>query len=970
MNTCYQACYGAHQLSNRAATSGVERLSLSLFNACVDLNPHQIEAALFALRSPLSKGVILADEVGLGKTIEGGLLLCQYWAERKRRLIVICPAALRQQWRAELLEKFNLSSQILEAHSYRQALNEGNSNPFETSEILICSLHFAASHKEDMRAVNWDLVVIDEAHKLRNAYRPSNKMGQNLRLALEGQRKVLLTATPLQNSLLELYGLATLIDEHHFGDLPSFRAQFMSRESDLAALRERLAPICKRTLRKQVLEYIRYTDRRAFTQPFHPSDEEHLLYEAVSDFLLRDDTYSIPQQQRHLTMLILRKLLASSSHAVAGTLETMKVRLESLRDGVEAKHGLFTQIVENDDIGDEYLDDILDGTIQPQTDEEFSAIVEKPINRVKLKAEIAELGDYIRWARGIGVDAKARALLQALKIGFDAMNANSAQRKALIFTESRRTQDYVQNFLEAHGYAGKIVLFNGSNTDAGSRAIYQRWQEKHSGDGSATGSKPVDIRRALVEEFAENSEIMIATEAAAEGINLQFCSLVINYDLPWNPQRIEQRIGRCHRYGQKHDVVVINFLNERNQADQRVLELLTEKFRLFDGVFGASDEVIGSIEAGIDFESRVLAIYQSCRTPAQIEDAFRKLQTEMEATIAARLDQTRQTLLEHFDEDVHARLKIQLDDARTQLDLVGKKFWDLTRFVLKHEANFCDQTHTFELNAPRVLSSSTRNSLGSAANAPAGLYHLISKTAPNIAGDFLYRLSHPLGEDVVTTAKNYVTPPTHLLFDISHHATRVSVVETLKGKSGWLRLEKFGVESFEHEEYLLFSGFDDDGNALDNETFEKMFALAATEKPLRNEEMEPQKLEKEAARHAAATLSRSLETNNRFFQEERERLDKWAEDMVLAAEKELSDTKTQLKALSRQARLCTTTAEQHEAQEKIAALEKKQRQQRRAIFYVEDEIGAKRDKFIKALEKRLQQRSARETLFSIRWSVV
>src|SRR6476660_86516 len=137
---------------------------------------------------------------------------------------------------------------------------------------------------------------------------------------------------------------------------------------------------------------------------------------------------------------------------------------------------------------------------------------------------------------------------------------------------------------------------------------------------------------------------MIATEAAAEGINLQFCSLVINYDLPWNPQRIEQRIGRCHRYGQRHDVVVINFVNERNDADRRVLELLAEKFSLFNGIFGASDEVLGTIESGMDFEKRILAIYQECRTPAEIEEAFRALQEEMDERIRTRMDDTRRML--------------------------------------------------------------------------------------------------------------------------------------------------------------------------------------------------------------------------------------------------------------------------------------------------------------------------------------
>jgi superfamily II DNA/RNA helicase len=172
-----------------------------------------------------------------------------------------------------------------------------------------------------------------------------------------------------------------------------------------------------------------------------------------------------------------------------------------------------------------------------------------------------------------------------------------AAQKAVVFTESRRTQQYLKSFLEANGYSGRILTFNGTNSEPEATAIYQRWVEANRESGRATGSRVVDIRTALIEHFRDEAQIMIATEAAAEGINLQFCSLVVNYDLPWNPQRIEQRIGRCHRYGQRHDVVVINFLNQRNAADLRVYEILEEKFNLFNGVFGASDEVLGSIES-------------------------------------------------------------------------------------------------------------------------------------------------------------------------------------------------------------------------------------------------------------------------------------------------------------------------------------------------------------------------------------
>lgn len=955
MSTPYHAKYFANELS-RYGRMGVERISRSLFDACVDLNPHQIEAALFALRSPVSQGVILADEVGLGKTIEAALVLCQYWAERRRRLLVICPASIRKQWSLELMEKFNLPTEIIDDKYYRMALSNRFVNPFLADAIVITSMHFASRKAMDIRTIQWDLTVIDEAHKLRNAYRQSNLMGQNIRWALEGKRKILLTATPLQNSLLELYGLSTIIDDRIFGDLPSFRAQYVGIDGDLGELRGRLQSFCTRTLRRQVVEYIQYTERHLITRPFRPNEQEHKLYESISDFLQRDDTYSLPKQQRHLTTLIVRKLLASSPQAVAGTLETMRDRLIALSEGSPETENIAEKIVEGEEIEDEILDELIDSdymqTEQTQGDQTTA------IDPNRLRSEIKELDTYIRWARSIGIDTKTRNLLKALEIGFEKMSEIGAAQKAVIFTESRRTQHYLKDFLEANGYAGNVVVFNGTNSDPESTLIYNRWVEVNNQTGRVTGSRPIDIRIAIIEHFRDNAKIMIATEAAGEGINLQFCSLVVNFDLPWNPQRIEQRIGRCHRYGQKHDVVVINFLNERNEADCRVYELLTQKFSLFTGIFGASDEVLGTIESGVDFERRILDIYQRCRTPDEIKEAFNELRNELDEKIDRKIENTKSMLLEYFDEEVHDRLRVNLADTQQQLDRIGRMFWVLTKFILDGIIEYDDRSLGFYLTSPPI------------SNVYKGYYRLISKNQQNVAGDFLYRLSHPLGEYVIQSGREYPAPAAKVLFDISRHPTRISVVENLKGKSGWLVLLRLIIESFEHEEYLLFSGFDDEGRSLDQETCEKLFSCDG--RMLSDVSIPTSvsgRLNNEADRHVQATISRSLEENNRHFNEARERLEKWADDMVIAAEKELKDIKNQIKVLSRQARLATTIEEQHQIQETIRDLEKKKHRQRQAIFDIEDQIMDKRDNLISALEKRMAQRTSMEHLFTIRWKV-
>lgn len=959
MLTDHHAKYYAYDL-HRTGGEGIDRLGRALFDAAVDLNPHQIEAAMFALRSPISKGSLLADEVGLGKTIEAGIVLCQYWAERKRRLLILCPASLRKQWAMELQDKFHIPALVLDSKIHRLARRSGR-DPLDGKSIVIMSYPFANRIRDELKGIAWDLVVIDEAHKLRNAYRPGNKIGQGIRWATEDCRKLLLTATPLQNSLLELYGLSTLIDEHLFGDVNAFRSQFANAGGDLPALRRRLSTFCHRTLRSDVVEYVPYTERRALTQPFCPTQDEHALYEAVSAFLQRDDSYAIPHRQRHLTEIILRKLLASSSHAVAATLAAMRTRLQNLRDEQVRSDPAFTeQLVAMEEMEDELLDEILE-IDEPDEVGEAGPVA---IDRQRLQEEIDILDRLATWANRIGIDTKTSALLSALELGF----ANTpGRRKALVFTESRRTQEYLKTYLDEKGYAGKVVLFNGSNSGPEITALYERWIATHAGTDRVTGSRDVDVRAAIIDHFRDEAEILVATEAAAEGVNLQFCSLVINYDLPWNPQRIEQRIGRCHRYGQKHDVVVVNFLNERNDADRRVLELLTEKFKLFHGVFGASDEILGTVESGVDFEKRILAIYQTCRSPVEIEDAFAALQRELEQQISERLTDTRKMLLENFDEDVHERLRVRLEDTQARLDRFGRRFWALTCHMLAGRAAFNDAELSFTLTeapSPEI---------------PIGLYHLISKTRGTAgeAGEedreagHLYRLSHPLGEYVIDHAKSLPVEIETITFDVTGHPARLHVVEQLRGRAGWLSLTRLTVKSYELEDYLLFSAFDDAGEPLDQETCEKLFLCSGrscglTEIP----DAIAARLAAESHRYTAATVSRSLEANNRHFQEAREKLEKWAEDMVFAAEKALRDTKEQIKALSRLARQAPSLAEQHEIQGRIRKLEAQQRRQRQEIFDVEDQILEKRDALIDSLERRLSQETKVETLFTARWLVV
>lgn len=956
--TDYHAKLIACELTRQCASDSVEKLTAVLSDAQVDLNPHQIDAALFAFSNPLSRGAILADEVGLGKTIEAGLLLAQMWAERKRRLLVIAPANLRKQWAQELADKFFLPSAILESRTFNETVRGGNLNPFHQEAVIICSYHFARKMEPYLRQTNWDLVVIDEAHRLRNVYKPTNKIANAIKLALAPYRKVLLTATPLQNSLLELYGLVSLIDEYAFGDLRAYRTRFtrLGENEDFHELKERLRPLCKRTLRKQVLEYVRYTDRHAIVQEFVPTPEEQQLYDLVSEYLQGETLYALPASQRMLMTLILRKLLASSTYAISDTLKGLANKLQDAAAHQAAVETVPDELPENledyDELADEWEED--------EPTEKPAKPSYSPEHLVGVQAEMAKLREFHELAKSIVRNSKGDVLLTALRKGFaeaekarERQGAAALQQKAIIFTESRRTQEYLLRILGEAEFAGKVMLFNGTNSDAASKAIYRKWAEKHAGTDKISGSPAADMRQALVEHFRDEAQIMIATEAAAEGINLQFCNLVVNYDLPWNPQRIEQRIGRCHRYGQKCDVVVVNFLNKNNAADQRIYELLDQKFKLFHGVFGSSDEVLGAVESGVDFEKRIASIYQKCRTPEQIRLEFDQLQQELDTEISQGKRDAREKLLDNFDQEVVEKVKVE---TKGLLDRFNEQLWQVSRHVLNGNAKFDDGEYSFHL---------TSNPFPGDTIYP-GPYRL----GKAVDDANTYRVGHPLAQRILEQAKAQSLPACELTFDYTGTRKKVAVLEGLVGSSGWLTALRLQIASLDTEEIILLAGFADDGDALDANQCRRLFDLpasvgSATTMPAALRKTLDDAVEFGQGRALGDISSR----NGHWFDLEMEKLDRWADDLKDGIEREIRDLETEIKAMKREARLAPNLETKVAQQRKVKDMERKLKEARKQRDQAQDEIEDRKDNLIEEIEARLAQQVSKTELFVARWSL-
>jgi adenine-specific DNA-methyltransferase len=934
MSTDYHARWHAQQLRLQRAHEGVDGLARSVGEARVDLNPHQIDAAIFALKAPVARGVMLADEVGLGKTIEAGITIAQCWAERRRRVLLIVPAALRTQWRTELSEKFSLRARVLDRRAADALKRAGHESPFDARDaVVVASYEFVAARADEVRAVAWDMVVIDEAHRLRNAWRKDAKSTRRVVEAVQSVgRKVLLTATPLQNSLMELYGLVSILDDKVFLDERTFRERFVNTadpERRDEELRSRLRPFVRRTLRSQVQEYVPYTRREALTFTFSPTLPERSLYEAVSAYLQRDQLAALPAGQRALVAMVLRKLLASSTAAIGATLSKMARRLAA-GEPVEG------------DLEEDY--ETLDVTREEWEDD---AVLAERAERELAVSERAELEGFAEMAREITRDAKATRLLETLGEALSRAQALGASRKAVIFTESRETQRSLVALLSAHGFEGRIALMNGSNDDEGSRQIYARWRQRHASEPDiVTGSRAVDIKAAIVEEFRDRAELLIATESAAEGINLQFCALVVNYDLPWNPQRVEQRIGRCHRYGQRHDVVVVNFVDQSNEADRRVFELLSEKFKLFSGVFGASDEVLGALASGVDVERRIGEIYQRCRTNDEIRLAFDALQSALGPEINARMETTRRSIVEHLDVDVHQRLKVCRAQAEEMISERERRLLGIARHLLGAAARFDDGGARFEHE---------------------GCWYNAAWHDAQQRGDTFLRAEEGLGGTLVERALTLGASPASLRF---RWTVAASALAPVRGRSGWLEVALFRAEGVgRQEEALMVSAVDDTGQALDPEVAETFFRLDAELVGAPDTALPEAAIGAVREGQRRAHHQRLADRDLVFINEEEEKLSRRVDDLATLRDREIRDVTKQIAELRRQSKAVRSLAEKKSIMEAIRRAEA-DRSDRQRRFH-EETLAAEqeRERLMQQVEVALEVTPTTARLFALRWAL-
>ncbi len=820
--------YYAEELVRRRRASERRRQVASQRRGRVDPNPHQIDAVMFALRRIPEGGCILADEVGLGKTIEAGLVIAQLLAEGFSRVLIVLPRPLLGQWQTELRDLFAI-------HAVEVA--DANTD-IDAAGVFLAGREYAGGNAGFKRLVEsppFDLCLIDEAHEVfAGLHRRFDRHGvydDNSRHARTAHRVLkiigaspvlLLTATPIQNSLAELWGLVQYVDPTGtlLGDKPVFENVFC-KDGDgrrVAAeqadeLRNRLATVVKRTLRRQAQEFLDrpFVGRRARLFEYAMSQEERALYDDVTDYLLEPELYAFPGSSRQLLMLGFRRRMASSTAALAASLDRVAERLEGLLAGTAAAGDTTDYADLEDDPTDENLTPVrvsADGGPGGPGDEDGIA------------AELARVESFVRRARALPHDGKAASLVKAVRL---VMARPKAQRKVVVFTESLTTQDYLRDLLleQTELADSDITLFRGENASERAAEALAVWREEV-GEKLPERLRPspaVSVRQALVHEFRTRSAVFIASEAGAKGLNLQFCDTVVNYDLPWNPQRIEQRIGRCHRYGQQRDVTVINFLAKDNEAQRLTFDILSTKLDLFGQVLDMSDVVLHSPRSdrsdelasalGPDFEAQMRRIWDRARSVREVEEELRRLRDDLQERRNQLDDVRRHTVglieqrLDESVREVFGRIKSELTPALAELDahLEGVLTAYLDAAGVAWGRAERAGRRILHVSASRRLPASVADGVSLVLGAANGM--------PDVEQ---LHLGHPLIVAAVDEARAAGCGTFRVRFDLAADAP-VALRER-RGARGRLALTRVAHEGFEREERLCVTAVFENADVL------------------------------------------------------------------------------------------------------------------------------------------------------------
>ena len=585
----YHIFYEISEINKLINSKGYDRLIPTFSSSRMKIFPHQIAETMFALDSN-EKGLILGNEAGLGKTFTSMIFISQNYIEGKK-ILIVTPLSLIGQWNELMHYNLTLDYKVL----------TGEEKPEENmfnDKVVLTTYEYLNNKFDLLKQASFDIVIFDEAQRVGSFYNDKNKYINSLRECIKDSFKLLLTPLPFEINILKLYGIIKFIDENAFNgmDKDTFFKRYYKKEENYTELLNEVNKYCFRTLKSQVKHYVKIPNRVIKMVRYSFNTKEQKLYTMIENYIQMENKKIFPKMELYDLTLMFTKNLSSSLISFSNMLENVIKRAKSIENCNE---------------------------------------------------ELEQLKEMLKFTKSIKSSDKTKQLQLILKNGFSSLKSVGANKKAIIFTESKATQQYLYNILSKKY---NTLMFNGDNSREYS----------------------------IIDNFKRKFDILIATDIASEGFNLDFCCFVINYDLPYNVLRLEQRISRCHRQGQAFDVLVVNFFNENNFYDIRILELINKRLKQFNGIMGMTDTVIDFSE---DMEINL-------RTKEEIEQEYNTILEDNKEENIQLLDNTETIIRYVFNKEIEEKYTINPAYLKYKNDFINNTIWELSKFVLKDEKGF------------------------------------------------------------------------------------------------------------------------------------------------------------------------------------------------------------------------------------------------------------------------------------------
>ncbi len=948
--TYYHTKYLAAKIKRKSSMESFNKLLPIIYDSDLPLYPHQLAAADFVNNSTTVQGTILSDEMGLGKTIEAGLAISLMWNEGYKQILIIAPVADLKMWKAILITKFGLDVEIYNKYKLREFRKNKVNRPFAREVIKICSYKFAFENYSSINPVKWDLVTLDQAHRVENVYDIKSEVGDVIRQIAYGRRCLLITSNPLQSTMKRLFKLGNLVDKYAFGDRRSYNYQFVSITDDIdyPNLRKRLEPIAKRTLGRRVSGFVNKSRRIEIQDIYEGTPQEADFITATINYYINTSKFGIPNEIASMPALGLFIQMTISPKLALGGIGLVDEGLKLIRRTRSPHKFLYKNF--KSDI--ETLDWINEEWHRSKEKEQLEVVKSPDLQKIidKERNDLLLLREY---ALEIQTDSRFKALLSDIERIKKRITRRKMPKKIVIFTQSKLAQRYLVFLLRDAGFKG-VYYVNADNDNHEAQSMYEDYMKNRYIPYDKSILRDYYKRLSIIETFQKKGTILVATDKGIQDQVINKCSAIINYDLPFDPYLTDLRLKKVNGFVNNRDVYILNIVNKSNEMELWNYTKQRDIFNLFNGSYGQSDTPVGAIGVGADYSMLVFGYYMMHHTIDLVDRSFKKVEIEIRDAKSQSMNNYYTTLLEKSfkDERIEGEKYLEM----YQSEVIGLKE-AITKIAMK-------ELEKFGSVSKRGRGSITiKKKPFRMENEDLGKYTFDEIGLENRRKFYLNR---GIGKQIIESAYKRKLPCKHILFSYNSIRPRLSDLLQLKGKSGILLLKLVTIQGIQNEQYLLFCGKTVDSEILTQKQCHELMLLKAKELvPVRVRSNTVDLYE----RNLNLLFEKIRERDERIIEEVSKKIDLSIEDKVLVHKRDLRMIMIQKRKLHR--RWVNAISERRKDNLDMALLEVGvfRRKKRRYIRKVRKYGLIEKDITLQKMKDMLNYQTKSENLFTIKWEL-